>query len=95
MNYNIVLFKINFERDFGEILNHLQDVAEKALPKKEFNEYLRKSCADMGECDAMDGILINGYYFDWKEFNSKKVEIVTAWLSYFNEKQLIKIAQAL
>lgn len=95
MNYNIVLFKLNFERDFGEILNHLQDVAEKALTKREFYKYLRASCADMGKCDGMDGILINGHYFDWKEFKYKKVEIVTAWLNYFNEKQLIKIAQAL
>ena len=94
MDYDIILCKVNL-KDWGRALNKLQDVAEKVLPKKEFKSYLIKSNADMDKCDGMDGILLNGEYFDWREFTYKQKEIVSAWLRYFDEDQLMKIAKAL
>ena len=95
MEYETILSKVDLNEDFGKTLNYLQDVAEKVLTKREFNRYLKVSNRDIQECDGMDGILFNGQYFDWKEFNYKQREIVSAWLGYFSPDQLHKIAMAL
>ena len=95
MNQEIILSKVDLEQDFGKTLNHLQNIAKKVLSKKEFDIYLELAGDDIEECEGMDGMLLNGCYFDWKEFSYKQREIVSAWLSYFNETQLGKIAKAL
>ena len=96
MEYKIVILnKVNLKQNFGYTLNHLQDVAEQVLTKKEFNAYLVKSSNDANMCEGMDGILLNGQYFDWRTFEFKQKEIVSAWLNYFDEEQLMKIANAL
>ena len=96
MEYKIVILnKVNLKQNFGKTLNKLQDVAEKVLTKKEFHTYLVKSNLDADMCEGMDGILLNGQYFDWRTFEFKQREIVSAWLNYFDEKQLMKIANAL
>lgn len=78
---------------FGVILNRIQDKAEKVLSEKEWNNYLRASSKDADRCAGMDGILLNGHYFDWKEFEVNKKQIVSAYLDYFSEAQLGKIAE--
>lgn len=93
--YETILKKINPKSDIGKILNHLQDVAEQVLSEKEFHKYLVKSCKDMDECEGMDGMLINGQYFDWREFNFKQCEMVYAWLGYFTDKQIARIGSAM
>lgn len=90
-----ILNRVNLKQNFGYTLNHLQDVAEKVLSEKEFHIYLVKSSKDASECDGMDGILLNGKYFDWRTFSFKQREIVSAWLDYFTNQQLEKIANAL
>ncbi len=81
--------------DWGKVLNALQDIAGNVLTSKEMDAYTRKSCKDVASCVAMDGMYINGRYFDWKEFTSKSKEIVNAWLDYFSDKQIAKIANAI
>lgn len=96
MEYKIVILnKVNLKQNFGYTLNKLQDVAEQVLSKKEFRAYLVKSSLDADMCEGMDGILLNGQYFDWRTFEFKQREIVSAWLNYFDEEQLMKIANAL
>lgn len=96
MEYKIVILnKVSNNKSFGFTLNHLQDVAEQVLSKKEFHTYLVKSSLDANMCEGMDGILLNGQYFDWRTFDFKQREIVSAWLDYFGEDQLMKIANAL
>ena len=96
MEYKIVILnKVNLKQNFGYTLNKLQDIAEQVLSKKEFHTYLVKSSLDADMCEGMDGILLNGQYFDWRTFEFKQREIVSAWLNYFDEEQLMKIANAL
>ena len=90
----IILAKVDIS-DWGKALNKIQDVAEEVLTEKEFVEYLHKTHRDNRACDGMDGQLFNGEYFDWKEFGYKQKEIVGAFLKYFSEDQLQKIANAL
>lgn len=78
--------------DWGRVLNILQTIAEKVLSENEFSRYVNKSVADAGRCVGMDGILINGHYFDWKDFNKKSEDIVLAWLDYFTPSQVKRIA---
>lgn len=81
--------------DMGHSLNHIQNTAEKVLTKKRWREYLLASNKDAQVCDGMDGILLNGEYFDWKEFGYRKNEIVKAYLRYFTEEEVQKIACAI
>lgn len=93
--YEKILKKVDSKSEIGATLNYLQDVAEQVLSEKEFTLYLVKSTKDMDECEGMDGMLINGQYFDWREFNFKQREMISAWLSYFSESQVDKIARAI
>ena len=74
--------------EWGVVLNELQDVAEQSISSKEFKAYLHKSNKDMDSCDGMDCLIINGHFFDWREFKFKAKQIVLAWLEYFTPHQL-------
>ena len=63
---------------WGAILNRIQDAAEIALPKKNFETYLKKANVEQEKTEGSDGVLFNGEYFDWREFDSKRLEIVRA-----------------
>ncbi len=78
--------------DWGKVLNILQEIAEKVLSENEFKHYVNKSVSDAGRCVGMDGILINGHYFDWKDFDKKSEDIVLAWLDYFTPSEVKRIA---
>ena len=73
---------------WGAVLNSIQDVACEHLTKKSVTRYHIKSNFDAQMCEGMDGIILNGRYFDWREFKSKAREIVNAYLDYFNEREL-------
>ena len=79
----------------GEALNLIQDVAESVLSKKRWKQYLTASNKDADECDGMDGMLLNGEYFDWREFNWNKNAIINAFLRYFTEDEINKIDVAM
>lgn len=81
--------------DMGHALNKIQDTAEKVLTPTRWNVYLRLSSQDIRRCDGMDGLLLNGEYFDWKEFNTKKDNIVKAFLRYFTDAEILLISNTL
>lgn len=81
--------------DMGYSLNHIQDAAEKVLTPERWDAYLIASNIDADECEGMDGILINGEYFDWRSFGPKKDNIVRAFLRYFTPSEIELIAKAL
>lgn len=91
---NIINDKVKKE-NLGEALDHLQNVAEQVLDKRRWRQYLIASNKDANECDGMDGLLINGEYFDWKEFEYRKNDIVKAYLRYFSDEEISNIAVAL
>ena len=79
----------------GKALNTIQDVAERVLSKRRWRQYLIDSSKDAKECDGLDGILLNGEYFDWREFTRKKDDMVKAYLRYFTDDELTLIANAM
>ena len=83
-----ILNKVDLSQGFGVVLNKLQDIACEHLPQRSVEMYLQASNEDMNECEGMDCLIINGRYFDWKMFDIKAREIVSAWLDYFSERDL-------
>lgn len=81
--------------DLGNSLNHIQDVAERVLSLRKWTRYVAKSHKDYVACEGMDGIFLNGQYFDWKEFEIHKDDIVKAYLRYFDESDIQLIAEAM
>lgn len=81
--------------DLGNSLNHIQDVAERVLSPRKWTRYVAKSHKDYVSCEGMDGILLNGQYFDWKEFVIHKDDMVKAYLRYFDESDIQLIAEAM
>ena len=79
--------------NWGKVLNFIQEIALHKLSKKSVDEYLKRSNEDSDECEGMDGILLNNYYFDWREFSYKAKEIVSAYLDYFSTTDLQTISQ--
>jgi len=82
-------------RDWGKAANFLQDLAEQRLTEQEFEDFLIRANEDVISCDGMDGQLINGFYFDWREFDFKKRDIINAFINYFNEEQQLKMERGL
>lgn len=87
----IILTKLK-KLNMGKSLNLLQDIAERVLSKRRWREYLIASNKDVQECEGMDGLLINGRYFDWKEFETNKNSIIMAYLKYFTEEEVKEIS---
>lgn len=79
--------------NMGKTLNYLQDVALKVLSPRKAHEYISKSSNDARQCDGMDGLFINGRYFDWKVFETQKYDIVKAYLDYFDNDTLVAICE--
>ena len=69
---------------WGKIFNFIQDVAEKTLTKKEFYKFLELTNNEVELCDGEDGHLVNGHYYDWKEFDIKRDDMVNDFLDIFD-----------
>ena len=90
-----IMSKIPIEGTWGSVLNDLQDVAYDVLTREEILAYLEKEEADEEKAGGNDGVLFNGDYYDWREFNTKRNNIISSWLSYFPEESLEKIYKGL
>jgi len=90
-----LLKHLNMNQSWGKICNQVQDAAEKALTDAAWNAYIRKASHDHDQCKGSDFVLLNGQYFDWKEFDIKKTEIVLAFLDYFTDVQIYRISKCL
>ena len=88
---NIILIKVK-NLNMGQALDFIQSIAEHVLSKRRWRQYLIASSQDAEECDGMDGILLNGEYFDWKEFEWNKNKIILAYLRYFTEEEIRNIS---
>lgn len=82
-------------RTFGKAANKINRVAQEVLPKEQFHKITDKQNDDINECDGMDGMLLNGEYFDWKEFETRRDDMIKAFLRYFDTQQLQLIADKL
>lgn len=81
--------------NMGKSLNKIQDVAERILTKRRWRQYLIDANKDVDKCKGMDGLFINGEYFDWKEFEWNKDAIIMAYLRYFTDEEIMQISMAL
>lgn len=91
----MVVERLDFSQDFGFLLNKIQNIVLEDFSKEEINDYVIKSSRDAEQTEDLDGILLNGHYFDWREFDTRKREIVSAYLEYFTDEQLERIDLAL
>ena len=90
-----IIKKLDTSKPWGKLCNQIQDVAYDHLSAKAWNSYIEKAARDSEECDGSDFLVMNGRYWDWKEFDTKTVEIVTAFLDYFNASALTLIEKYL
>lgn len=81
--------------NYGPILNAIQDVAAVAVSTRAWNAYVAMSNNDIEECEDMDGIMIHGDYYDWKEASVRKWDHVRSWCKYFNSDNQKKILEEL
>ena len=76
---------------WGEIANLIQDLyaewCEENHKEAEWNLIYDKMQADVDACKDQDGALINGDYYDWRVFDSQKVQIIESFLKYFTDEQ--------
>lgn len=80
---------------WGAILNRIQEAAEQVLPMKSLEDYINKAVKDEAASDGTNGVFFNGEYFDWKEFDAKRVQIVKAYMKYFTTGELNMIYRQL
>lgn len=73
---------------WGAILNRIQEAAEQVLPMKSLEDYINKAVKDEAASEGTDGVIFNGEYFDWREFDAKRVQIVKAYMKYFTTGEL-------
>lgn len=82
-----ILKKVN-TTNWGKACNILQDIAFNVLTKKSLVRYLHNANKDVEECEGLDGVLLNGKYFDWKEYDYNYKAIINAYLDYFTDNEL-------
>lgn len=92
---NKILAKLDTSKEWGVLCNQVQDVAEEHLSNHAFGQYIRKASRDLRECEGSDFLVMNGHYWDWREFDSNTVPIVLAFLDYFDLDSLTIIEQNL
>lgn len=80
---------------WGAILNRIQEAAEQVLPMKSLEDYINKAVKDEAASDGTNGVIFNGEYFDWREFDAKRVQIVKAYMKYFTTGELNMIYRQL
>ena len=81
--------------NFGKAANKINRVAQKVLPKAQFQRIVVKQNKDAEECDELDGALLNNEYFDWRVFETRRDDMIRAFLRYFDTPQLQLIADNL
>ncbi len=91
-----ILSKLDTQRkQWGVLCNEIQDVAYKHISTKDWNAYCISANKDFKTCDGSDFLCMNGHFWDWKEFDSSTVSIVSAFLDYFGAEALNIINQNL
>lgn len=85
-----IIHKIGVD-NWGKTCNQIQEIAEKSLPKKSWIKYLEDTNRDMEICEGSDFVVFNGDYYDWKEFDIEKLKIVSSFLNYFSDTDLLLI----
>lgn len=86
-----ILNLVDMSDGWGPACNQIQDAAYKVLSVKDWNDVSSRVGEDLELSEGSDFITMNGHYFDWKEFDRRKVDIVYAYLLYYSSEQLVKI----
>lgn len=86
-----ILNLVDMSGGWGPACNQIQDAAYKVLSVKDWNDVSSRVGEDLEISEGNDFITMNGRYFDWKEFDHRKVDIVYAYLLYYSPEQLVKI----
>ena len=86
-----ILDVVDMSGGWGTACNKIQDAAYEVLSVKDWNDVSSRVDKDLEISEGSDFIMMNNHYFDWKEFDQRKVDIVRAYLLYYSPEQLVKI----
>lgn len=86
-----IISLLDRSKGWGKACNQIQDAAFETFSAIQWNTFAARQEKDFNKCGGSDFLIMNGRYFDWKEFESKETEIILAYLSYFTDSQLEKI----
>lgn len=86
-----ILDLVDMSDGWGTACNQIQNAAYKVLSVKDWNDVSSRVGKDLELSEGSDFIMMNNHYFDWKEFDQRKADIVRAYLLYYSPEQLVKI----
>ena len=86
-----ILDVVDMSGGWGPACNQIQDAACEVLSVRDWNLVSSRVEKDLELSEGSDFLMMNGHYFDWKEFGQKKVDIVRSYLLYYSPEQLVKI----
>lgn len=95
MNKYEIIELLDRSDGWGKACNQIQDAAFEVLTDSEWDAFAIRQERDYQNCEGSDYLIMNGQYFDWRQFKTKETDIILAYLSYFTEPQLEKILKYL
>lgn len=96
------LIERDSKNDWGKWADIIQDIASglPTMTTEHWNEIYEHMKADIDACEDQDGTLINGTYYDWRQYGMYRNDILRSFLDYFDDEtikgvfnQLINLAK--
>lgn len=89
----MALVELNTKNNFGEWANLIQDIASEvpSMTDDHWNMIYDRMKADCDATEGQDGILINGSYYDWKQFDTQRNDMIRDYLKYFDDQTLLEV----
>ena len=86
----MTLVELNKKNSFGEWANLIQDIAcdLPTMTDDHWDLIYNRMQSDVDVTEGTDGVLINGTYYDWKEFTTKRNDMIRDYLGYYDDKTL-------
>ena len=86
----MVLVELNQKNSFGEWANLIQDIASElpTMTEDHWDRIYIRMQSDIDATEGTDGVLLNGQYYDWKEFTTKRNDMIRDYLRYYDDKTL-------
>ena len=84
------LIERDSKNEWGKWADLIQDIASElpTMTKEHWDEIYAHMKTDIDACEGQDGTLINGNYYDWREYTTRRNEILRSFLDYFDDETL-------
>lgn len=89
----MALVELNQKNSFGEWANLIQDIAMDvpSMTEDHWDMIYDRMEADVQDTEGQDGILINGNYYDWRQFETQRNDMIRDYLRYFDDQTLKEV----